>query len=56
VKARRETWMASTGAVVDALRNTARQLGGDALVRVGFGDGSDVIGTVIRFERDDCRQ
>ena len=54
VKARRETWMVSTTAAVDALRKKARQLGGDALVRLSFDDGTDVTGTVIRFEQDDC--
>ncbi len=56
LKARRETWVVSTGAVVDALRKKARQMGGDALARVGFGINSDVTATVIRFQRDDCRQ
>jgi hypothetical protein len=56
VKARRETWLVSTGATVDALRNKARQMGGDALVQLGFGTNSDVTATVIRFQRDDCRQ
>jgi hypothetical protein len=56
VKARRETWIVSTGAAVDALRKKARQMGGDALVGVGFGTNSDVTATVIRFQRGDCRQ
>jgi len=56
VRARRETWVVSTGATVDALRKKARQMGGDALVGVGFGINSDVTATVIRFRRDDCRQ
>jgi hypothetical protein len=56
VTARRETWMVSTDAAVNALRNKARQLGGDAVVRLAFGDHGDVTGTVIRFEGDDCKQ
>jgi hypothetical protein len=56
VKARRETWMVSNDAAVDALRSTARELGGDAVVRLAFGDNSEVTGTVIRFERNDCKQ
>jgi hypothetical protein len=56
VKARRETWMVSNDAAVDALRSKAREVGGDALVRLAFGDNSEVTGTVIRFERDDCKQ
>jgi hypothetical protein len=56
VSARRETWMAPTDAAVDALRTKARKLGGDAVVRLAFGDGGAVTGTVIRFERDDCKQ
>jgi len=56
VKARPEAWKRSTGAAVDALRKKARQIGGDALVRVSFDQGTDVTGTVVRFERDDCMQ
>jgi uncharacterized protein YbjQ (UPF0145 family) len=56
VKARRETWMVSTDAAVDALRSKARALGGDALVRLAFGENNEVTATVIRFERDDCKQ
>ncbi len=56
VKARRETWMVSDDAAVNALRSTARELGGDAVVRLAFGDDSEVTGTVIRFERNDCKQ
>ena len=56
VTARRETWLVSSGTVVDALRKKARQMGGDALVRVGFGINSDVTATVIRFQQGDCRQ
>ena len=56
VKARRETWMVSADAAVDALRKKARSMGGDALVRVGFGPGREITGTVIRFEREDCTQ
>jgi hypothetical protein len=55
VRARRETWMLSNDAAVNALRNETRKLGGDALVRLAF-DHGEVTGTVIRFERDDCRQ
>ena len=55
VSARRETWMASTDAAVGALRSKAQKLGGDAVVRLAFGDDGEVIGTVIRFERDDCK-
>ena len=56
VKARPESWKRSTGAAVDALQKKTRELGGDALVHVDFDQGSDVTGTVIRFDRDDCRQ
>ena len=56
VKARRETWLVSTAAAADALRKKARQMGGDALVGVGYGINSDVTATVIRFQRVDCRQ
>ena len=57
VSARAEYNFVSTGAVAEALRKKARQLGGDALVRVGFVDSHDTIsGTVIRFKRDDCKQ
>ena len=56
VKARRETWMVSDDAAVDALRSTARELGGDAVVRLAFGNDTEVTGTVIRFERPDCKQ
>ena len=56
VSARRESWMAPTDAEVDALRSKARKLGGDAVVRLAFGDASEVTGTVIRFQRDDCKQ
>jgi len=56
VKARLETSIESNDAAVDALRRTARELGGDALVRLAFGDHSEVTGTVIRFERDNCKQ
>src|SRR5436309_6874865 len=56
VKARRETWMVSHDAAVTALRSKARELGGDALVRLAFGDNGEVTGTVIRFARDDCKQ
>jgi len=55
VRSRRETWMASTDAAVDALRNKARKLGGDAVVRLAFSDDGEVTGTVIRFERDECK-
>ena len=56
VKARRDTWLVSRDAVLDALRNKARQLGGDAVVRVGFDENDAITGTVIRFEGQDCRQ
>ncbi len=56
LKARKESWLVSTNAVVNALRKRARHLGGDALVRVGFGDHGDITGTVIRFARDTCKQ
>ncbi len=56
LKARKESWLVSTNAVVNALRKRARHLGGDALVRVGFGDNGEITGTVIRFARDDCTQ
>jgi len=48
--------MAPTDAEVDALRSKARKLGGDAVVRLAFGDAGEVTGTVIRFQRDDCKQ
>ena len=56
VRARRETWMTSTAAVVEALQSKARHLGGDALIGLSFGSGDEVRGTVIRFARDDCKQ
>ena len=56
VTAQRESWMISWNAVVGALRKKARHLGGDALVRVGFGDNGEITGTVIRFARQDCTQ
>jgi hypothetical protein len=49
VSARRETWMASTDAAVGALRSKAQTLGGDAVIRLAFGDDGEVTGTVIRF-------
>lgn len=45
----------STDALFATLRDEARELGGDAIVRVGFGDDADVVGTVIRFEHEDCK-
>jgi hypothetical protein len=56
VKARRDTWLVGSDAAVNALRNKARNLGGDALVRVEVDHAGWVTGTVIRFERDDCRE
>jgi len=56
VKARRETWMVSHDAALDALRSKARKLGGDAVVRLTFDDSDAITGTVIRFNRDDCRE
>ena len=55
VKAWRDGFQSPDG-LVDALRKKAGQLGGDALVRVSFGERDEVTGTVIRFVRDDCRQ
>jgi len=55
VKARRETWMVSHGAALDALRSKARKLGGDAVIKLAFDDNDAITGTVIRFDRDDCR-
>jgi hypothetical protein len=55
VKARRETWMASRDAALDALRNRARQLGGDAVVNLAFDDSDALTGTVIRFKDEDCK-
>jgi hypothetical protein len=54
VKARRETWLVSHDAALDALRNKAKELGGDAVVNVAFDDNDALTGTVIRFDRDDC--
>ena len=55
IKARRETWMVSHGAALDALRSKARKLGGDAVIKVAFDDNDAITGTVIRFDRDDCK-
>ena len=55
VKARREYNIVPNAAVVDALRDKARELGGDALVGVSFVSDDDLAGTVIRFKQDDCR-
>ncbi len=55
VKARRETWMISNDAALHALRSKARKLGGDALVRLAFDESDAITGTVIRFDREDCR-
>jgi len=56
VNARKEYGVVSTNTGVDALRKKVRELGGDALVGVGFVHGGDLAGTVIRFKRDDCTQ
>ena len=55
VKARRETWMVSHDAALDALRSKARKLGGDAVVKIAFDDSDAITGTVIRFDQEDCR-
>jgi hypothetical protein len=55
VSARREFNLVSTAAVTEALRKKARELGGDALVRVSFLEGDAVLsGTVIRFKDGSC--
>ena len=47
----------SREAVVDALRRKARELGGDALVRVSIVDDKGVLSaTVVRFTNDDCKK
>ncbi len=56
VSAHRETWLVPGDAVADALRNRARELGGDAVVRVGFLSAGELTGTVVRFKQDDCRE
>jgi len=47
--------MISHDAALDALRNKARKLGGDALVRLAFDESDAITGTVIRFDHEDCR-
>jgi hypothetical protein len=56
VRARKEIDVVSDDALVDALREKARELGGDALVRISFVAKSDLAATVIRFKQDGCRQ
>jgi len=57
VRAHKEIGFVSRDAVVDALRRKARELGGDALVRLSIVDDKGVLsGTVVRFTNDDCKK
>ena len=47
---------ASSGGLVRALSKRARNLGGHALVGVGFLPHGGMSATVIRFTQDDCKQ
>ncbi len=57
VRAHKEVAFVSREAVVDALRRKARDLGGDAVVRVSMVDDKGVLsGTVVRFTNEDCKK
>jgi hypothetical protein len=57
IRAHKEVGFVSGGAVVHALRRKARELGGDAVVRVSLlDDKGGLSGTVVRFRNDDCKK